>query len=373
MKKKNNIPWVVVGFVVLVAAAVTLWWNLAAMPKNSHASTTSFAFTAPAGGEVWNHQEVHHVKWTSSLPITNLVNITMVDAKSGALVPGGFGTVGGINSGDISWYINSYFPSGTFKLKIASTSSPSVVTYSNVFTISSVISSNPVILTTGQYAYDGYNRYVWSTIPFSKVVLGINCSNPSNIYISGLGVEGLGVEGCNGTYTVSLASPTIESIFSILVKTKNGATTNLPVTFTAKVYDASGNFIGTASDMATAFYNQPILTVTSPTVGQVWQAGTTKKITWDSSGLPSNTYVNVDIMDFTNSSNNVIHDYPIARVPASQGYYMWQVPSLLNGYILTVPGNYFKIDVSDTTQTDNATYYSGTVEGRSYKFTVSTP
>jgi hypothetical protein len=99
--------------------------------------------------------------------------------------------------------------------------------------------------------------------------------------------------------------------------------------------DSSDNYFTITTQSA-----QPLLTVTSPSVGETLTQGQAYKITWSSQNLPSNYSLNLTEEDY---STSVTGSSFIAKLSADQNSYSWTVPNNLLG-------SKFKIDIgfSDT-------------------------
>ncbi|MDO8530178.1 MAG: Ser-Thr-rich GPI-anchored membrane family protein [bacterium] len=74
---------------------------------------------------------------------------------------------------------------------------------------------------------------------------------------------------------------------------------------------------------------QPPITITSPSNGEQWQAGTTRDITWTSSSSSQNTTVMIIIYDHVDRSH--FGKMIASSVPASAGKYSWTIPASLDG------------------------------------------
>ncbi len=84
---------------------------------------------------------------------------------------------------------------------------------------------------------------------------------------------------------------------------------------------------------------KPTIKLTSPIGGEQWTQGSTKNITWSSTGFKSGDSVAISLLGTSPSSPAY---YPIANAPASSGNYSWVVPS-------TLLGSQYKISVVYTT------------------------
>jgi hypothetical protein len=66
--------------------------------------------------------------------------------------------------------------------------------------------------------------------------------------------------------------------------------------------------------------NTPGIRVTAPNGGETWSAGSARTVTWTATSLPAGSLVHLGC---TSASGTIY----LATVPASQGSYIWQVPS----------------------------------------------
>jgi hypothetical protein len=129
-----------------------------------------------------------------------------------------------------------------------------------------------------------------------------------------VGVTGYRVYRSLDGATFSLAGTTTTTGFADL-----GLTASTPYWYRVTATDAAGNE-STASSASTSTPATAALTVTSPNGGESWAGGSTKNITWTSSGISN--------MKLEYSLNNGSTWTVIASsVAASTGSYAWAVPS----------------------------------------------
>ncbi|MGE4287512.1 MAG: lamin tail domain-containing protein [Salinivirgaceae bacterium] len=89
----------------------------------------------------------------------------------------------------------------------------------------------------------------------------------------------------------------------------------------------------------------PVLTITSPNGGEIWQSGTSQDIIWTSTGYSST----IDI-EYYNGTSYVL----IADDETNDGTYSWFVPGSLEGnnYRIRISDNYSNITISDESDAD---------------------
>jgi hypothetical protein len=121
------------------------------------------------------------------------------------------------------------------------------------------------------------------------------------------------------------------------------------------VYDFSDNF---------SITHVHAVTVTSPSTGATWNAGSSHYISWNSSGNTPGSFVTIYLCD---STTELLP--PIASdIDRSSVYYYWTLPTTLRG------GGNYRIKIVSTADTA-ANGYSGpfTIAGRPNRLTITSP
>lgn len=116
---------------------------------------------------------------------------------------------------------------------------------------------------------------------------------------------------------------------------------------------------------------QPSIAVTSPSGGEIWKMGETYNITWTST-LPSNTLVNIGIVDLSIGIGNAGYNHFITNTPllVGQGSYLWKAPSVNSLSAALVPGHMFKIWIGGDTSGVGGGHV---IETYSNAFTIAAP
>ena len=228
------------------------------------------------------------------------------------------------NTGSYSWTINSNGVIGNdFKVRVSS-----VNNWGGIYDLSNdyfALTGQPAagtITITSPNGGESWQRGTTHTITWNKTGSIAN-------------VELQLFEGNNSGQTEMIANSVANSGSYSWAINSNGVIGNdfkvrvSSTTDWAGTYDLSNNnFTLTAPPVAGT------ITVTSPNGGESWQRGTTKPVTWNSSGVTGN--VELQLFEGNNSGQTEM----IASSVANTGSYSWTINS--NGVI----GNDFKVRVS---------------------------
>ncbi len=250
--------------------------------------------TSPNGGEVWESGTSRNITWTST-GITNVkIEFTTNNGVSWSTL-----TASVPSSGFYIWNQIPNTPSTNCKVRISDAANNNIFDESNdVFTIA----PEPSIVVTSPNGGEIWLAGTTQTIKWTSE----NVENVKIEFTSNGGANWTLVEqsaASTGSY-----SWTVPSINSELCK--------------VRISDALD---GAPSDLSDGYFTISTeavqsITVTSPNGGEVWESGTSRNITWTSTGI-----TNVKI-EFT-TNNGVSWSTLTASVPSS-GFYIWnQIPN----------------------------------------------
>jgi hypothetical protein len=255
-------------------------------------SISNLILTSPVGGEQLQFGKTYPITWTSNSIVGN-VKIE-VSANSGVNWQTVVNSVPAIN-GTYNWTLNGFIPSNQMRIKITSVSTPTLITESADFTVSSLALTSPV---GGEFWQAGTTKNItWSSSVINNVNLYFSTDNGAN-------------------WNIMTTVPAITGTFNWNIPL-NLASSDMKI----KIADAAKISI---SDSSASKFKIGNIQLTSPNGGEVWQAGSTKNITWTNS-------VNVTSVMIEYSTNSGTTWIPISlSVPASSTPYSWSIPDSIS-------------------------------------------
>lgn len=246
--------------------------------------------TSPNGGEIYQSGKVANLTWSSSNSIS-VVNIDYsIDNETTW-----HNIVSNLNnSGNYSWNIPSNLFSNTTKIRVSDALSSGIITDKSDTSFSII----RLLLT---YPTEGTNWGAGSSQP----IRWLSSTNISTVNLQISTNNGLSWDTIRTNLSAS------DSVFYWNIPV-NIASTNCRIRIltpqSPSVMDTSGRF--------TIF--TPTLVLTSPNGGEYWQAGTTKRIRWNSTFIP---VVSLEYSLNNGSTWNLINQ----AVLADSGYYDWTI------------------------------------------------
>jgi hypothetical protein len=114
----------------------------------------------------------------------------------------------------------------------------------------------------------------------------------------------------------------------------------------------------------------PTVTVVSPNGGEAFKVGDTVKIKWNSSNLPKEAKVGIELYDtrYTDKGDVAEAISPVVNT-TNTGEYVWKVPEKLNQYMRLGGGNVYKISVASSYKLEAGSY--GDLSDRTFSITSS--
>jgi hypothetical protein len=253
---------------------------------------SNLILTSPVGGEQLQFGKTSPITWTSNSIVGN-VKIE-VSSNAGvnwqtivASVPAANGT--------FNWTVSGFVPSNQMRIKITSVSTPTLTTESADFTVSSLALTSPV---GGEFWQAGTVKNItWTSSVINNVNLYFSTDNGAN-------------------WNIMTTVPAITGTFNWNIPA-NLASSDMKI----KIADAAKNSIADSSALK---FKIGTVQLTSPNGGEIWQAGTSKNITWTNS-------VNITSVRLDYSTNNGTTWIPISlSVPATSTPYAWSIPDSIS-------------------------------------------
>jgi len=99
-----------------------------------------------------------------------------------------------------------------------------------------------------------------------------------------------------------------------------------------------------SSNVFAVLIEDPSLDLLTPSGGEIWECGETRRITWNSVGLESVWLYIVDPSIFGSGSANYITPGASIPIPAEQGYYDWTIPPF-NRLLPSLRADNFRISI----------------------------
>ncbi|MBU1677608.1 MAG: hypothetical protein KKD86_01935 [Bacteroidetes bacterium] len=271
--------------------------------------------THPNGNEIWDAGVSDTIKWTS----VGIENVKIeYSSDNGAI----WQTLIVSTPSDGAYITSFSVPSTEYKVKISETTKGFPVDESDgVFTVNPQSSLTLLSPNGGERWEAGSSQYVrWNS-----------SSGKKNIGGGELNSNKSGINPVQAILNVKIeftknGGSTWETVAASLENNGMYLWSNLPLINSSlckvKISDADRGVPVDASDQTFTIFNDDLqsINVTSPNGGEIWQAGTIKDITWNSTEVP-----NVKI-EYT-TDNGVNWQLIVADTP-SDGFYNWgQVPS----------------------------------------------
>lgn len=278
------------------------------------ASAPSITIISPNGGEEWIEGETYKIRWQSSG--VEKVNIEYGNGKSWFIerdFPAEIGEFSWTPEGIISQYEGFVYPQDLTEvnIKIGIWDAQNVDIFDksdNDFTI--IEPSVTVISPNGGDKWEYGQSY--------------------KIKYSSAGVTRVGFKVLKGSQVVyESESPTpAGTMINYLVNPSYSSSIGSGDDYKVRIYDWDNPYISDESDVP--FYIVPSITIASPNGGEQWRIWETYRIEWTSKGV-TDEEATITWFEF-DSSGNPLSDSGgvIATVPASQGYYDWEVPLLFD-------------------------------------------
>ena len=270
----------------------------------------TITITSPNGGEEWTLGSIRTITWaTTNVPAFNTVIIEYsASGASGPYIP--ISTFAQ-NTGSYQWVIPT---------TLTSVARIRVTTVVNEVTASDISNANFSITPALSLTLTSPNGFENWTVNSTRMITWTSTGSISNVKIEYSTNENLNF------IVVSQSTPNTGS-YSWVVPA--------PVTATAtiRISDASNSSI---KDLSNAYFKvvpeTPAITVTSPNGGDVWVVGSSKNITWASTGAVSNVRIEY-------STDGGVNFSVITTSTANTGSYPWTV--------LNTPTAFAKVRISD--------------------------
>ena len=265
----------------------------------------SIKVTYPNGGEVWYGGSVHNITWES----IGVQNVKIESSSNNGLtwIPIIASTP---SNGVYSW--STTIPSSQYKIKVSNVISPNVPSDESdgTFTVTPEPSISIIAPNGGEVYVAGTSQNIsWTSSNITNVKLEYTINN--------------------GATWILIKDDTLNTgLFKWLIPNVNSSLCKV------RISNAQNNNIPSIISAATFNINQvaPVITVTSPIGGEVWDGGSAQVIKWNSSGIE-----NVKI-DYT--TNNGVTWLPVTANTSSSGFYSWNP-------IPKTPSTNCKVRVSD--------------------------
>lgn len=343
------------GYQIRVTSTTKSWFADTSDNSFTINPLPTLTVTSPNGGERLQPSTAHTITWSyTSDPGAN-VKIDLL--KNGALystiatVPVGSG-----GSGSYSWTVpDNLDPQGSYQVRVSSVSYSFCTDTSNSY----FYVDPPIKVTSpngGEVWLKGTTQIInWTYVGDPGTDVWINLIE-NGVPKSTIATVSAG-SGGSGSYNW-----TIPEYLSV------GNNYQLTVTSTTK-----SNYTD-SSDNTFTINPYPTVTVSSPNVGEVWQGGTTRTISWNYTGAPV-ANVKIDLLTYG------LPDITIATVPVGSGgsgSYSWSVPvnldpwgsyqirisSVAYGNCTDTSNGYFRIDppIKITSPAYGVTWQAGTTQ-----------
>jgi hypothetical protein len=296
--------------------------------------------TSPVGNEVWASNSSQIVTWYSQQVSDVKIEYTVNNGVNWSLITGSTPSNG--------YYVWNPVPaiySTNAKIRISDVADGYPTDESDtVFTITPQPSISVISPNGGEYWLSGVSNYIqWTSTGGSDVPSSIKANKKSNlkegtkffntIKNSKISIDDLGK---SGFISISTTGTSIENV-KIEFSSNNGATWNTITTSTPnngfyqwdnvpvvnsslckiRISDAVDGNPADESDNAFVIYDQvpQNINITSPDGGEMWEAGTSQSITWNSSGVAA---VKIEY-----TTNNGVDWNTIIESTPSDGFYTW--------------------------------------------------
>jgi len=288
-------------------------------------SKSNFTITAPQsimvlspnGGESWPGNSAQTITWYSSQVSSVKIEYTLDNGNSWTTI-----TNSTFSTGTFLWNPVPNTPSNNARIRISDASDgfPSVASDS-VFSITPQPALKIIVPDGGENWMSGTAQTIrWNSLGKIKPGGG----NQIQKYLKGsqylpsatanIKIEYTVDNGANWIIIIG-STPNSGSYVWNPVPSQNSSLCKI------KISDADAGVPYATSDSTFVIYNniQRQIAVKSPNGGEIWPAGTTQTITWNSNGIQA---VNIDY-----TTNNGLNWFPVVANLASSGYYSWtQVP-----------------------------------------------
>jgi hypothetical protein len=294
------------------------------------ASPQAIRITSPNGGESWPGNSGQTITWYSSQVSSVKIEYTLDNGNSWTTI-----TSSTLSTGTFLWNPIPNIPSTNARIRISDAVDgfPSVASDS-VFTISPQPALKIIVPDGGENWMSGTSQTVrWNSLGKIKPGGGnqlqkyLKNSPYFTQTIANIKIELTTDNGADWT-TVIASTPNNGSYLWNPIPSQNSSLCRV------RLSDADAGLPFAISDSTFVIYNNipREIVIKTPNGGDVWQAGTTQIIKWNSTGV---TAVNIDF-----TTNNGIDWLPVVANIPSSGYYSWtQVPNN--------PSNNCKVRITD--------------------------
>ncbi|MBX2976571.1 MAG: hypothetical protein KF721_10580, partial [Ignavibacteriaceae bacterium] len=251
-------------------------------------SLSDLVLTSPVGGEQFQLGKSYNITWTSNSVSGNL----RLEYSSDAGVTWNLIAGSVIASlGQYNWLVSGVTPSSQVRIKITSVNNPLLVSEGADFTVSRLTLTSPV---GGEF---------WSSGTTHSITWNSQLINNLNIYYS---IN----NGTNWNLIANVPAATASYNWNIPANLNSDD-------MKIKLSDASN---GLVSDSSSGRFKTGSVQLTSPNGGEIWQAGTTKSITWGHSANVAT--VRLDYSTDNGGTWNQI----VTNLASSATPYSWAIP-----------------------------------------------
>ena len=304
---------------------------------------TALYVNVPTDTTVWDIGTWQFVVWSHTG--TSLGGYATVDLYNDQTFVSTITTTGPMTICDCQWAVPLTLPGGTkYRIKISSTTYPSIATFSPYFTIVQIPGSLTI------------------TTPAATTSWTTGSSN--NIYWTYAGATGSTVkldlyDSSTFVQAISPGVSTTAGVLSWLVPSSLPTGSKYQIKITSTTQDTIFNL----SSFFTITNVPATITVTSPAINDIITAPASEYVYWNSSGPVPGSYVSVSLVDSLGAVSAIA-----SSVFRTNAYYIWSLPSTQAG------GTKLRIRVASTTDTTVAGY-SGlfTVVPQPPRLTITAP
>ena len=273
---------------------------------------------SPNGGESWPGNSAQTITWFSSQVSSVKIEYTLDNGNSWTSI-----TNSTLSTGTFLWNPLPNIPSNNARIRISDAVDgfPSVSS-SAVFTISPQPALKIITPDGGENWMSGSSQTIrWNSLgkikpgPGTQIQKYLRNVPLSTQTISNIKIDYTTDNGANWSNVVT-STPNNGSYLWSPIPSQNSSLCRV------RLSDADAGVPFVVSDSAFVIYNNVPrqIAIKTPNGGDVWQAGTTQVINWNSSGV---TAVNIDY-----TINNGIDWLPVVANIPSTGYYSWtQIPN----------------------------------------------
>ena len=357
-------------------------------PMMDRIAPEGITVTIPNGAENWARGTTHSIRWSyTGRPGTNVKIELLKDGVFNRLITSST-SVGSTGSGSYNWLINSTQTPGTdYKIRVTSTTNSEYTdTSNNSFTINGLTLINLIKNPGFESGTIPWLFHTNGTGTFTATSPGYEGTKAAKLVLNTIGTNiqlsqtGITLEE-NTRYRLSFASysTTGNDLRIVLFKhispyTEYGLNQTFDIGTNWQIFTTeftTENFTGMVNDGRFMIWLAPFaiagdtyyiddvrlekvsaITIVSPNGGENWTRGTTRTISWTSTGSPG-AYVKIELLK-GGKSTLIISSTP------NDGSHPWLIP------ITLAPGNDYKVRITSTT---NAAY----TDTSDSTFTIPTP